>query len=211
MPEGPTLDSAFFRLYVAPPMSLEFLLIRHAQSEWNAVGRWQGHGDPPLSAEGRRQAARVAAELHGTDLDLVVASDLRRARETALAVVADRGIPIEYDVGLRELDVGRWTGLTREQIEQVDRAGLEAFEKGGPEIRPGGGESRLEIRARTRERIAALARRRQMTRIAVVTHLGAIRALVPGAEPANAEVLRIAADELLRARPAAIGVSSAPL
>ena len=63
-----------------------FLLIRHAESTWNAEGRWQGHGDPPLSERGRRQAAGLAHELASEPVDLLLASDLVRAAETAAGV-----------------------------------------------------------------------------------------------------------------------------
>ena len=56
-----------------------FYLIRHAETQWNADGRWQGHGDPPLSARGRVQAAELATALTGQPVDLLVTSDLQRA------------------------------------------------------------------------------------------------------------------------------------
>ena len=68
----------------------ELLLIRHAESEWNVLGRWQGHADPPLSPRGlsqaRELATRLVAELGRHSVDVLVCSDLRRTRETAEAV-----------------------------------------------------------------------------------------------------------------------------
>ena len=63
-------------------MPTRVLLVRHGQSEWNAVGRWQGQADPPLSDVGRQQA-RSAAKALGA-LEAVFASDLQRAAETAI-------------------------------------------------------------------------------------------------------------------------------
>ena len=62
-----------------------FLIIRHAESEWNASERWQGHGDPPLSARGREQAQSLAAELAGENVGALYSSDLARASGEALA------------------------------------------------------------------------------------------------------------------------------
>ena len=56
------------------------LLVRHGQSEWNALGKMQGHADSPLSAEGRKQARNAARRL-GV-FDLIISSDLQRASET---------------------------------------------------------------------------------------------------------------------------------
>lgn len=92
------------------------LLLRHGQSEWNAVGRWQGHADPPLTALGRAQALAASRAL-GT-VDAVVASDLARARETAEIVAGQLGLgPVLVDHRLRERDAGEWTGLTRAEID----------------------------------------------------------------------------------------------
>jgi broad specificity phosphatase PhoE len=93
------------------------LLTRHGQSEWNALGRWQGQADPPLTDLGRRQAHEAARSL-GT-VDGIWASDLRRAAETAVIIGDDMGVgPVVLDADLRERDAGEWTGLTRAEIER---------------------------------------------------------------------------------------------
>ena len=70
---------------------------------------------------------------------------------------------------------------------------LARFEAEDLEARPGGGETRLEIRARVRAAAAELAAAHPGRRLALVTHLGVIRALVPGSELANADWLRLPA------------------
>jgi probable phosphoglycerate mutase len=179
---------------------IRFLLIRHAESTWNAAGRWQGHGDPPLSQRGREQAARCAAKLAGEKVDRLVCSDLRRTRETAEAIAAALGLSPRPDPDLRELDVGAWTGLTRGEIERQSPELLARFESDDPDVRPGGGESRREIRMRTRAAVRRLAEEFPGERIVLVVHLGVIRALAPGAELANAESVELTLDEILDAR-----------
>jgi probable phosphoglycerate mutase len=98
-------------------MPTRVLLVRHGQSEWNAVGRWQGQQDPPLSDLGRRQARAAAATLGA--IDAVFASDLQRASETAAIIATDLGVlPIVVDPDLRERCAGEWEGLTRAEIER---------------------------------------------------------------------------------------------
>jgi probable phosphoglycerate mutase len=93
------------------------LLARHGQSEWNALGRWQGQADPPLSDLGRLQA-REAARSIGS-VDAVWASDLQRAVETATIIAGEIGVgPVVVDVDLRERDAGEFSGLTRAEIEE---------------------------------------------------------------------------------------------
>jgi broad specificity phosphatase PhoE len=99
------------------PTVTRILVVRHGQSEWNALGRWQGHADPDLSPLGAAQA-RAAADALGA-FDAVVASDLRRARHTAELLAAELGIaPVLSDPRFRETDAGEWQGLTRDEIDR---------------------------------------------------------------------------------------------
>jgi broad specificity phosphatase PhoE len=172
----------------------EIWLLRHAQSEWNAAGRWQGHGNPPLSEAGRAQALEaaqcIAPELANREPFRVYSSDLERAVETARAVCGPLGVEPVALTGLRELDVGRWTGLRRAEIEARDPQGLAAFEGGQPDVRPGGGESRREIRSRVRRVVSELVAADPESTLLLVVHLGVVRALVPGTEPDHVELTR---------------------
>jgi probable phosphoglycerate mutase len=95
------------------------LVWRHGRTSWNAEGRFQGQLDPPLDQVGRDQADRAAAQLatvlstHGT---VVASSDLVRAATTAGALAALLGVPLRLDPRLRELSLGSWEGLTREEV-----------------------------------------------------------------------------------------------
>ena len=92
------------------------MVIRHGQPEWNAAGRWPGRADPPLTIEGRRQAA-AAARVLGS-FDAIVSSPLQRAAETAAIIVEHLGIgPVLTEPDLMERDAGEWQGLTRAEIE----------------------------------------------------------------------------------------------
>jgi len=173
-----------------------FLIIRHAESEWNASERWQGHGDPPLSDRGREQAQSLAAELAGETIDALYSSDLARAVETATIIGAGWGLQPRLNRNLRELEIGEWTGLTRDAIERRAADLLARFEAEDPDVRPGGGESRREIRSRIRCEMAQIAAAHPAERVAIVTHLGALRALFPGSEPANADWRWVDASQL---------------
>jgi probable phosphoglycerate mutase len=178
------------------PSETVFLLVRHAESTWNAAGRWQGQADPPLSDRGRQQAAQLARDLAVEPVDCVIASDLARASDTAAILAEVWGLSARLDPRLRELDVGAWAGLTREQIASRTVAALERFESGVPDARPGGGESRLELRWRVRTAAAEIAAAHPGEQVALVTHLGAVRALCPGTELPNAGWRRVQAREL---------------
>jgi broad specificity phosphatase PhoE len=92
------------------------LLVRHGQSTWNREHRIQGQLDPPLSEEGRRQAASLAHRLAGRRLAGFYASDLRRAWETAETIGAANGLEPEPAIGLREIFLGAWEGLHTQEL-----------------------------------------------------------------------------------------------
>ena len=188
----------------SPEPNCEIFLVRHAESEWNASGLWQGHADPPLSEAGRGQLSalvtRLSEELAGERVSRVVCSDLIRARQTAEALGASLGLSVQSDPGLRELDVGDWSGLTRAEIEARGPELLARFEAGDSDTRPPGGETRREIRHRARFALRSIVNANAWGRIVLVSHLGLIRALLPGAELGNAEFLRVAAADALTRR-----------
>jgi broad specificity phosphatase PhoE len=172
-------------------------LIRHAESTWNAAGLWQGQSDPPLSEAGRLQAERLAEALVDEQVDVVVTSDLARTRETAELVARRLGLALHAEPGLRELDAGTWSGSSRAEIERRDGTLLADFDTGDPEVRAGGGECRREVAHRARRALAAWSRRHAGARLAVVTHSGVIRSLLPGVRVANARWHAVAARAVL--------------
>ncbi len=188
------------------PTRTPMLLIRHGETPWNAAGRWQGHADPGLTSRGLAQARALAAALRDEAAGAwhrIVASDLARAQQTAEQIALALGLPVDTDPRLRELDVGAWSGLTREQIRERDPETLRVFESGDPLVRPGGGESRQALRERAFDFARELASDRAGEAVIVVTHRGVVRALAPGANPSNAERLLAVAEEILARRPEA--------
>ena len=142
------------------------LLARHGETDWNNEGRWQGWADPPLNEAGREQARALAEQLRSTPFDAVYSSDLRRAHETAEIVAAPHEVPVITDRGLREIDIGSWSGLTRAEIDA-------RFPDGS---RPDG-ETREQHLARVLATVERIARAHAGARLLVVSHGGTMRAL----------------------------------
>jgi broad specificity phosphatase PhoE len=157
-------------------------LLRHAQSVWNEAGLWQGWADPPLSATGEQQARQAAARLAGeAAFELVVTSDLDRARRTAelLVEALDLMTGVSLDAGLREYDVGAWSGHTRDEIEARWPGEIARFSS-NEMAAPPGGEDRATFEARVAaagRRVAEVAQRVGAGPVLVVAHAGVIRAL----------------------------------
>ena len=92
------------------------MLWRHGQTVWNAERRFQGQSDIPLDEAGQAQAERAARLLAALRPDLIVASDLSRAAQTAAPLSRLTGLEVTLDKDLRERSGGRWEGLTDTEI-----------------------------------------------------------------------------------------------
>jgi broad specificity phosphatase PhoE len=150
------------------------ILARHGETDWNRENRFQGHADPPLNDLGRRQSQELAATLNGEQIARVYTSPLRRAAETAEIVAGTLGLEVEPVEGLREIDVGAWSGLTRDEVAArfPEEYGLwlerapDGFE---------GGETYDELAARVIPALRGLAGRHPAETVLVVTHGGPSR------------------------------------
>lgn len=158
---------------------MRLLLIRHAQTVWNAAGRVQGQADPPLSKLGQAQCAALAGRMAGFHLDALITSDLERARATAGAVATATGAAPQLDRGLREVGLGEWEGIDRERLRR-DYPELYQAWRTEPtwDIVPGG-----EGGAAFRERVIgtvsrAVAAAGDDQTLALVTHIGVIRMIL---------------------------------
>ncbi|HEY7274163.1 MAG TPA: histidine phosphatase family protein, partial [Actinoplanes sp.] len=92
---------------------------RHGNTDWNAGGRVQGQADVPLNQLGHRQAAEAAQLLVRLRPDAIVASDLRRAADTAAALAVLAGLPVRYDPRLRERYFGEWQGMRMAEVART--------------------------------------------------------------------------------------------
>jgi broad specificity phosphatase PhoE len=170
------------------------LAIRHGLTQWNADQRWQGWADIPLSPTGLRQAEVASTTLAGMlALDgrevRIVSSDLIRARQTAEAFASTLGVAnheIVIREGLRERNVGAWSGKTGREIEQRWPGMLQAWRDGTITETPEG-ENEDGFQARIGEVMAEFAHASAANgEIAVlVSHGGVIRTFerMVGLEP----------------------------
>jgi broad specificity phosphatase PhoE len=165
------------------------LLLRHAQSVWNAERRWQGLADFGLSADGDEQARLAGRALAGAGIASVVSSPFGRARRTAELIASELGLDpgaIGLDDDLRERDVGEWSGLTTDEIEARWPGQIDAWREGRLEQPPSGeGEIRPRVMAAMDRVMAA---HRIAGNLLVVTHGGVISAVerALGVEPCRA-------------------------
>ena len=168
------------------------LLARHGESDWNRDRRWQGYADRPLSERGREQARALAQRLSDIRLDSIHSSDLERARATAEAVARPRGMAVKEDPALREVDVGSWSGLTREEAEERYPEDFARWLQGGAGWTDG--ETYEQMSKRVLGAIADIVEQDPEGRVLVVAHGGPIRAV-------HAAALSMDVHEYRRLRP----------
>jgi broad specificity phosphatase PhoE len=150
------------------PTVTRILALRHGESEWNAVGRWQGQADPPLTEVGLLQAV-AAAELLGT-FDAVWSSTLQRAAHTAAILAEAIGVgPVQTEPDLMEAAFGPWQGLTIAEIE----AGWPGFL--ADHRRPDGAEHPDDVATRALGAVRRIAAAAPGGTVLVVSHAGLIR------------------------------------
>ncbi|SDO22719.1 glucosyl-3-phosphoglycerate phosphatase (pgm family) [Nakamurella panacisegetis] len=130
-------------------MTLQHLiLMRHGETDWNAEARLQGHRDVALNAVGRRQAVAAAPSVAALAPQVIVSSDLSRARSTAAPVAELSGLEVAVDRRLRETSMGLWEGLTRAEVVAGWPGQWERWRATSAHNSPPEGESRWQVAAR---------------------------------------------------------------
>ena len=149
----------------------ELVVIRHAETAWNAAKRIQGQQDIPLSQRGRLMAAgwTVPQDLRRHRW---LSSTLWRAKETAHLLGHPEATPL---AALNEMYWGAWEGETLTDLRARHGAAMVENEARGLDFRPEGGESPRRLQMRLRPLLARLAETRQPS--VAVAHRGVIRAL----------------------------------
>jgi 2,3-bisphosphoglycerate-dependent phosphoglycerate mutase len=162
------------------------LLIRHARQDLVAPGFGN---DPPLLPEGLHQAHILAQRLKALKLAAVYASTLRRAIDTAAPLAAASAVPVCQLAGLDEVDIGSWAdGEFRRRAATDDPAMLEFKRSGRWDSLPVG-EGDSSLRNRTTGAVLEIAAAHRGATVAMVSHSGAINAVLAQAVGATRTVL----------------------
>ncbi len=140
--------------------------------------RYLGSLDEPLSSDGVGQAERLASALGPLPLAAVYASPLRRAAETGRRIAAARGLDLRLDERLREQCFGAWEGLTRPEV--LETGGREHLLRWEADLglAPPGGESLTAVQERVIAFVEDLRREHAGAWVALVSHVGPIKALL---------------------------------
>lgn len=159
----------------------KIFLVRHGETRWNVEQKMQGQSDIPLNEVGKKQARSLGEWMEKFSLkpDVVVASDLARAMETAQIIADVVGCgPVQSDPAWREINFGVWEGLTWEEIRQRYPDLEERYHVDPAEVQIPGGESQRAVQLRMRKALDNLITTYPDREILVVSHGGALRLLL---------------------------------
>ncbi len=99
-------------------MAVRIIYVRHAESLWNPIGRYQGKLDPELSERGHKQAQRLAKALKKYNPSALYSSPLKRTYMTAQYISKELNLPINVDEDIIEIDHGEWSGMLVEEVKE---------------------------------------------------------------------------------------------
>lgn len=120
----------------------KLIIVRHAESEWNASGKWTGRRDVHLSRKGFHESALLGLELQDTNIDVAYCSEQMRTFETLQGILDVTGqleVPIHHTAEINERDYGDYTGVNKWQMrEKVGEEEFTAIRRGWDHHIPNG-------------------------------------------------------------------------
>jgi probable phosphoglycerate mutase len=156
-------------------MTTRILLVRHGSTTLTAEDRFAGATDVELSDEGRRQAKCLGDRLADEKIAAAYASPMKRTIDTASLIAGPHKLEIQQADGLREINHGRWEGLTRREVESRFAGEYAQWEEDPFTFAPQGGENGLFVMARALPILREIVLRHAGETVLVVSHKATIR------------------------------------
>lgn len=161
-------------------MKTKVFLIRHGETEWNKLGKFQGSTDIDLSKEGILQAKRVSKRFNG-NFDYIYTSPLKRALKTARIISNKEGIEPIVAEGLTEINFGDWEGLTIKEIKNNFPEEFNNWRNDDVEAPLCGGDLSIKKASiRAKNAVEEIVERHKGKKIIIVAHGGIIKAALVG-------------------------------
>lgn len=145
-------------------------LIRHAKSQGNLEGIFQGRVDMPLCREGEEQLEKLALRCRDIPFDAVYTSPLQRAYQTALAVCRFHPLQPIAEPELTEISVGEWSGRPIAWLREHEPEPFECWYETPHLFQAPGGEAMSEVRERVVGAVLRILRENEGKTVGVVSH-----------------------------------------
>ncbi len=152
--------------------------VRHGETEWNKIGKQQGHLNSNLTNLGKLQAKAIGNGLQKNKFDNFYTSDLGRAIETSNIISCFIGKDFIIDYRLRERNLGSLQGLTKNEFKNMYPEDWMRFNKNDPEYVLPDGESIKQRYERAINCIEDIASHNLNKTILIVSHGGVLMSMV---------------------------------
>ncbi len=156
---------------------VKLIIARHAESEWNTEGRYQGLKDPPLTERGKKQAELLAHELKKEGIDIIFSSPLKRTLETARIIGNHIGIEPVIDHRIIEIDHGVWSGMLVDEVKEKFREDFERWINEPHKVVFPEGESLRDVYKRVSDFIEYIKKNYKGKTVLAVSHTVPIRCM----------------------------------
>lgn len=153
-------------------------LCRHGETDWNRERRFQGRLDPPLNANGRRQAVALAGVLEKVSLAAVYSSPQQRAHSTAELIAERHGLAVQRDPDLAEIDHGQWNGLLYGDVQARFGEGLQEWLTTPEKSKFPGGEILADVQRRALSVFEAVCGSHGGRNVTILSHDAVIRSIL---------------------------------
>jgi len=157
---------------------VRLFLVRHAESEWNPVGRYQGLLDPELSERGRIQAKLLASAFEKEKIDVIYSSPLKRTYQTATEIASKHNLEVIKEKRIIEIDHGVWSGMLVDEVKEKYPEDFRRWLEEPHKVKFEGGESLEEVHERVREFLKFVKENHQNQTVVAVSHTVPIRAML---------------------------------
>ncbi|WP_448587372.1 phosphoserine phosphatase PspA [Thermocrinis sp.] len=157
---------------------VRLFLVRHAESEWNPIGRYQGLLDPELSERGKVQAKLLGEAFKKEKIDIIFSSPLKRTYQTALEIAKSHNLDVIEERRIIEIDHGVWSGMLVEEVKKKYPEDFNRWLEEPHEVKFEGGESLREVYDRVKEFLDFLRKKHQNQTVVAVSHTVPMRAML---------------------------------
>lgn len=151
-------------------MTNTIYIVRHGQTEWNLLGKTQGHGNSDLTEKGVEQAKLLADNMIKYPIDYIYSSDLGRAYDTAKIIGDKLNLEVEKTEALREMGFGTWEGRVIKDIIEENPALYRQWRDEPHLAKIPQAESLEQIKERTDKFVAEINEKHDGKHIVLVTH-----------------------------------------
>lgn len=157
---------------------LNLYITRHGETQWNVEGRMQGWKNSELTLKGIRNAEALGKRLESADMRVIYSSSSQRAVHTAELIRGNRKIDIITDENLREINLGDWEGMAKDEFSESDKEGLEIFWNRPHQYKAVSGEDFYQVRARIEAVLNKIISENKDCSILIVSHAVIVKTIM---------------------------------